>query len=691
MTTVQRSGNLDALFEPRSVAIVGASTNPGKHGHRLVANLKSGDPSRQVYPITRSGEQILGYQSFATLGELPEPPDLVLVSIPAEAVPDVIDDAVAAGARAAIVFACGFAEAGAAGKALQQRMTDSLAGSALRVVGPNCMGIYDVGTRLKATYYTQLPTEPGKVGFVSQSGAFGAIAFTELTRSGAGLSRFVSLGNMADVTHAELVRHLGEDEATRVIAAFIEGVPDSADLLDAISEASSAKPVVILKGARTKSGQIAAASHTGSLAGDGRVWTALLREAGAIVAEDTDDLFDAASTLARMRGRMPRGNRLGIVTISGGPAVVAADACERYGLRLPALDHELSDIKPLVPEFASLANPVDFTSMIAGENYAPAVAAVAALDSVDTLLAINVGLDKLEFPESFTRVWNGTALPVVGYLVGHRIEQAFTEAGIPNLPSVERAVRAAARLVERAQIVHELEGPLPSPATGADAATPLAAGTLDEFATKRLLAEFGIAVTPEALKRSPDEALAAAAEIGYPVALKLCDPAIVHKSDVGGVILGIRDGSALREAWTGLAQRFPGTPLLVSKMVHGDVELIAGGRRDALFGPVVMLGIGGVYVEVLDDVAFARVPTSPTRARALAGKLRSQVLLDGFRGAEPVDREALANLLERISTLLVAHPEIVELDLNPVLASSDGAVVADATAIVADGPGIGSI
>jgi acyl-CoA synthetase (NDP forming) len=358
-TTQRRATNLDAIFEARSVAVVGASANPRKHGHRLVANLKSGDPDRVVYPITRSREPILGFESYGALSELPAAPDLVLVSVPAEGVPDVIDEAVTIGARAAIVFACGFAEAGAAGGDLQRRITDSLRGSDLRLVGPNCMGIYDAESRLKATYYTQLPAEGGMVGFISQSGAFAGVALTELVRSRVGISRFASIGNMADVTHAELIRYLGADERTRVIAAFIEGIPDGAELLDSVTETSAAKPVVILKGARTQSGQVAAASHTGAMAGDARVWEALLREAGAIVAEDTDDLFDTASALARIGNRRPRGNRVGMVTISGGPAVVAADAVERRNLSLPDLRDELEEITPLVPEFASLANPVD--------------------------------------------------------------------------------------------------------------------------------------------------------------------------------------------------------------------------------------------------------------------------------------------------------------------------------------------
>jgi acetyltransferase len=679
-STKQRADNISALFEPRSVAIVGASKNPAKHGHRLVANLKSGDPNRIVYPITRSPDPILGYESYAALSELPEAPDLVLVSIPAEGVPAAISEAAAVGARAAIIFACGFAEAGAAGKALQQRVTEAASGSGLRVVGPNCMGVYDVRNRLKATYYTQLPTEPGHVGFISQSGAFAGVAFTELSRSGVGLSRFASIGNMADVSHAELIRYLGSDASTRVIAAFIEWVSDGGDLLDAIGEVSPTKPIVILKGARTRTGQLAAASHTGALAGERRFWDALLREAGALIAEDTEDLFDSAITLVQTAGRSANGRRLGIVTISGGPAVVAADVCERHQLELPNLSDGLRDIRPLVPPFASLENPVDFTSMVDPDNYASVVATVTELEEVQSVLAINVGLDQEEFAEAFVRVWNTTEKPVVGYLVGETIERIFTTAGIPNLPTIERAVRAIARVVEHSRISTARAERATSPSY-AFRPTDLSARALSEHEAKELLAAHGISVTRESLARSIEAAVSFADGIGYPVVAKVCDATVTHKSDVGGLVLAIQDAHALRIAWRDLTRRFPGKPILVSEYIRSELELIIGGHRDPLFGPIIMLGIGGIYVEVLDDVTFARAPIRPARNREMIDDLRHQILLDGFRGSTPVDRATVAEMLDRVSALLAANPQIAELDLNPVIVSGDRLVVADALVV----------
>lgn len=670
---------LDALFAPRSVAILGASAKPSKHGHRLVDNLRSLRPDVAVYPISRTPGAILGHESYRSLAELPEPPDLLLVSVPAEAVPGAMAEATSAGVRAAVVFACGFSETGDEGRELQERMLAAARPAGPRIVGPNCMGVVNSDEGLFGTYFTNLPMEPGAVGFVSQSGGFGGTAFRQLSALGVGISKFASIGNMADVTHAELMRYLGRDERTQVVAAFVEGIPDGEDLLEAVAEVSAIKPVIMLKGARTKAGQIAAASHTGSLATEGRVWEALLREAGALVAEDSEDLFDSAATLVRCNGRLPRGRRTAIATVSGGPSVIASDATEAYGLELPGLDVALAGVRPLVPEFAALGNPVDFTSQMPRAHYAPAVAAVAAADEVDSIVAVNVGFDAPEFAEAFVRVVQAGDKPVVGYLVGDRIEAIFREHGIPNLPSSERAVRAAGRLADRARVARRVAAERRSPRFAFAPADDLPVeGALDEHAAKLVLAEHGIPVTRERPAADAAEALAAAEAIGYPVALKLLSSTVLHKTESGGVILGVRDRRELERACADLLGRFPGERLLVQEMLAPGAELIVGGRRDPLAGPIVVLGVGGVFVELLDDVAFARAPVSPERALELTRELRAQALLDGFRGADPVDRAALAELIERLGSLLSANPGIVEADLNPVIAHGARLTVADA-------------
>lgn len=669
---------LDAFFRPRSIAIVGASANPAKLGHFLVKNMRQTGYEGQVFPVSRSAEEILDYPALPSLRDLSSPPDLVLVSIPAGGVPDTIADAVAVEARAAIVLACGFAEAGDSGAALQHRLVGTAADGGLRVIGPNCMGVSDLRARLNATYFDALPDAPGRVGFISQSGAFGGIAFDQLTKLGAGISKFASIGNMADVSHAELIRYYGEDPETEVVAGFIEGIPDGAEFLDAVSDVSAKKPTVILKAGRTKTGSAAAVSHTGSLAGEARVWDDLMREAGAVVAEDSQDLFDAAATLALEASRRPRGSALAIVTISGGPSVVAADATEAYDVELPNLSAGLSDLEPLVPDFASLRNPVDLTAQIAPENYERAVAAVAAHSDVDGILAVNVGLDLPEFGHAFAKVQAEVEKPVVGYVIAPGIEEIFREAEIPNLPSVERAVRAFRRLVDRARPVHE---------RGADAlhhfdGSELPPGLVSEHDAKKLLAEHGFLVTSEEEVTSRDEAMVAAQRIGFPVALKVSSADIAHKTEAGGIALRL-DAESLVETYERFEERFPGSPFLVQEMVSGP-ELILGGRRDPLAGPIVMVGLGGVLTELIEDVSFVRAPTSESSALAAVARLDGQRILDGYRGGAAVDRALLADYAGRLGALLVANPFIVEIDLNPVIQTAHGLVVVDALIRAAD-------
>lgn len=663
---------LDAFFRPKTVAILGASTNPTKLGHFLVKNMRETGYEGRVFPISRSASEILDYRALPSLRDVPEPPDLVLVSIPADGVPEAIADAVSVGARGAIVLACGFAEAGASGAVLQDQLVATAAGGGLRVIGPNCMGVSDLRARLNATYFNALPDTPGRVGFISQSGAFGGIAFDQLTKLGAGISKFASIGNMADVSHAELIRYYGDDSDTEVIAAFIEGITDGAEFLDAVSEVSQKKPTVILKAGRTATGSAAAVSHTGSLAGEARVWDDLMREAGAVVSEDSEDLFDAAAALALEAERRPRGNAMVIVTISGGPSVVAADATETYDVELPDLADGLSDLEPLVPDFASLRNPVDLTAQIAPENYERAVADVASHPDVDGVLAVNVGLDLPEFGRAFAKVQAEADKPVIGYVIAPGIEEIFREAQIPNLPSVERAVRAFRRLVDRSR-------PISDRGTNERFrfdSSELPSGMVTEHDAKKLLAEHGFTVTTEEEVSSTDDALAAARRIGFPVALKVSTADLPHKTEAGGIALGLNE-EALVETYGRFEERFPGSAFLVQEMVSGP-ELILGGRRDPLAGPIVMVGLGGVFTELLEDVSFVRAPTSELAALEAVARLDGQRILDGYRGGESVDRGLLAEYMERLGGLLVANEPIVEIDLNPVIQTTSGLVVVDA-------------
>jgi len=662
---------IDAVFRPRSIAVLGASSEPGKFGHSLVKNLQGSGFPGDIYPISRSAPDICGYKAFPSLLDLPKAVDLVLVSIPSQAVPAGIADAAAISAKAAVVFTAGFQEIGAEGRKLQQDTVANAAGK-IRMIGPNCLGIRNFHLPMNASPVAQTGVEPGPIAFVSQSGAFGNGAVAWLRSLRIGMSKLASIGNMADLTHAHVFRYLADDPETAVIATFVEGVPDVPFFLDTIAEVSRKKPILMLKGGRSKTGQRAALSHTGSLAGDGRVWESLVREAGGIFVDSSEELFDAAMALARAGGNLPRGRRTSIFSLAGGPGVVGADHCEAAGMTLPPLEQALQSLRPIVPPFAALGNPVEVTGQTRREHMNTCAQAVINQPNVDSMIGIALGLDFAEFAQSLIEAKK--TKPVVACVVAPKSEAMFAEQNLANFPSVDRAVRALRNMVERAETLARA----PLPQAGSVAPRPLRAGVHSEAESKAYLLGYGLPVTREEVVDGADAAAAAADRIGYPVALKVSSAAIAHKSDAGGVILGLNNAADLRSAAKLLGERFPGEAMLVQEMVSGGLELIVGAQRTRATGAVLMLGIGGVYAEVLDDVVFCRAPASAEAVRAALGRLRSQRLLDGYRGAPPVDRDAVAAIGARLSEIMAANPAIAEVDLNPVIAGAGRAVIVDA-------------
>ena len=661
---------IDAVFRPKRIAVLGASPEP-KFGHMLVKSLQSCNFPGDVYPISKSAPEICGYQTVPSLRDVPKEVDLVLIAIPSHAVPAGIADAVAISATAAVIFTAGFQEIGEDGRKLQQQVVAS-AGGKIRMIGPNCLGVRNFHRPMNASPMPHSTMQPGPIAFISQSGAFGNAAIAALTNLRIGMSKLASIGNMADLTHAHLFRYFADDPETQVITAFVEGVPDVPFFLDTIAEVSRRKPILILKGGRSKTGQRAALSHTGSLAGDGRVWESLVREAGGVFVDSSEELFDAAMALARSGNNLPRGRRAAIFSLAGGPGVVGADHCEASGIALPPLEAALQSLRPIVPPFAALGNPVEVTGQTKREHMHTCAQAVITQPNIDAMVGIAIGLDFPEFAQSLIEA--KTHKPVVACVVAPKSETMFAEAGLANYPSVDRAVRALRHLIERAEALGRETAPPPASIP----ARTLAAGVHSEAESKAYLAGYGLPITPEEVVTNADAAVTAAGRIGYPVAIKVSSAAIAHKTDAGGVILGITDAAALRDAVKLMNARFPGEAMLVQRMVSGGVELIVGAQRTRATGPVLMLGIGGIFAEVLDDVVFCRAPASAAAVRAALGRLRSQRLLDGYRGAPAVDRDAVAALGARLSEVIAANTAIGEIDLNPVIAGADGAIVVDA-------------
>jgi acyl-CoA synthetase (NDP forming) len=667
------------IFEPRSVAILGASADNSKFGGRLTENLIKDGFTGRIYPVSRSETAIMGLKAYPTLADLPESPDLVLITIPAQATPRGIAEAVAVNARAAIVYGAGFAEAGPKGRELQEEIERHLHGSGLRMVGPNCLGVRNMHLPMNAATGA-VPPVAGSISMLTQSGSFGNAAATAFRGMGVGFANYASIGNMVDITHAELIHWCGADKNTAVIMIFAEGIKDIDALLDAIGEVASRKPVVILKAGRSPLGQRASLSHTSSLGADGRVTDDLLREAGATVVRSMQELFDASAALALTKGRYPAGRNTAIFTVAGGPGVVAADHCFDEGLDLPPLDEKLAKWRPDLPPFASLSNPVDVTGQTKRSLFEPVFQATA--DEVDSIIAVALGLDIVEYGQAVVKV--AKTKPVVCCMVSPNCEKLFAAEGVANFHSVERAVRSMRHLVDRGSInVGGQQRGIALPAR------PIPAGMHRETVSKEYLAAYGMSVTREREVTGLTDAVAVAHEIGYPVALKVSSDAIPHKSDHGGVVLGIGDESALCKAYQALQQRFPDAAVLVQEMVPGGLELIIGGHRSDVTGPVVMIGIGGVYAEVFDDVVFCRAPATTQSALAALNRLRAQKLLNGYRGAPAVSRSKVAEIAVTLSAILAGNPSIKEIDLNPVIVCADRAMIVDAL-IIAPQPKAGT-
>jgi acetate---CoA ligase (ADP-forming) len=674
--------DLSPLFAPRHVAVLGVSRNPQKLGHRLLRNVLEAEFPGDVFPVNPSGEAILDRPSARRVADLPEGLDLALVSLPAAGVVDAVRELGARRCRAAVVLASGFGETGEAGQAVERELAAVTRATGMRIVGPNCMGVVNVPGRLNGSYFWNLPRAPGGITFVSQSGAYGGLFFHEIRARGLGVAKFLSIGNQADLGFAECIDWLADDPDTRVVALFVEGLRDGPGFVRAARRLSAAKPVVAFKVGRGSAGHRAAGSHTGSLAGSYETYLAAFAAAGVVVAGETEEFFDAVAALDAQRDRRPRGAAVAILTVSGGPSVAAADAAEAAGLGVPPLPNALRRrLREHLPSFGADGNPVDMTPQMEPAAFDPAVRLVLEADEVAGAIAIDIGLDLPAYGEAVAAAQALTGKPVVACTADTpEVDARLRAAGIPIFPTPERAVRAYRALVARA-----LPPPALPPAGWPARARSLPigpAGPLPYAAGRALLESYGVAFPKDAVADSERQALAAAARLGYPVALKTARPDVLHKSDAGGVILDVGDEPALREAWGQLAGRFGGAPVLVQQQIPAGVELLVGGRRDPVFGPVVVCGLGGVFTELVRDVSLRLAPLGEAEALAMLREGRKVAVLRGFRGGPAADERALAAVLIAVSELVVAHPEIVEVDVNPLIARGEHVVAVDALVIV---------
>jgi acetyltransferase len=713
-----RSSSLQPFFTPAGVAVIGASRDPAKLSYGVIRNLVDPDTGYRgpIYPINPRADEILGLRCYPHISQAPDPVELAVLIIPATAVSAAIEDCGKRGIKAAVVISGGFREVGPEGAAREREMVAVAARYGMRVMGPNGIGVIDTYTPLNTTFVKGMPPR-GDIAFLSQSGALcgGVIDWT--VGQGIGFSRFLSLGNEADVNETDVLGFLAEDDKSKVITLYLEDVKGGPAFVDALRTAARQKPVIALKTGRTGSGQAATASHTGALAGAHSAFRAACKQAGALEVESIQALFDAALAFAYQP--LPAGNRIAIVTNAGGPAALAADTLETAGLRLArSSDAAQRQLRPVVAADAQLGGPVDLLGGADERGYRAAMDAVLADPDCDGVLAVlvpQVLVDPVAVVEAFGAAAAAQAeprKPVVACLMGHvSLPEALATAHRLRIPAYtfpEDAVMAFGALWQRRGIERRFaaQAPVDTPeaeragrARGRRKAQDIltlahAAGkqALDAAEALPLLEAYGLRAPQSYLALDPNDAASFADRVGYPVALKIISPDILHKSDIGGVIVGAQDETAVREGFEAILARAKAAHpearirgIQVQEMAPGGQEVIIGIKRDPTFGPLVMFGLGGIYVEALADVSFRIAPLTEADAEAMIDEIRSAKLLKGLRGAPPADRAALVDAIVRIGRLAADHEEIVELDVNPLLAlpSGEGAVAVDARVILA--------
>ena len=692
---------LKAFFEPASVAVIGASTDPTKLGYSVLQNLVEGGFVQQgkVYPINPKADEILGLKTYPSVKDVSEPVELAVIVIPYKFVPSVLRECREKGVPAAIVITAGFREAGVEGLEREQELLDIARQYSIRLIGPNCLGVIDTYTPLNASFSAGTPPQ-GPMAFMSQSGALGTAILDWAQAGRLGLSKFVSLGNKADVSEIDLLNAWVEDEESKVILMYAEGLPKGDAFISTAREVSRKKPVVAIKSGVTQSGSRAVSSHTGSLAGSEQAYQAAFRQAGVLRAESMEELFDMALAL----GYQPilKGNRIGIITNAGGPGILATDALERIGMNLARLENRTkSELMDYLPGAASSANPVDVLGDARADRYEFAIQKVADDPNVDGVLVIltpQAMTEVTKTADAICQVSKKSQKPVMACFMGEATVgkgiDILTKDGVPNYPFPERAALSLKamwdyRHIQTRPLSEYKHFDVDNNAVDEVFSTVRSEGRLSigDAEARAILQAYGLRTPESKVAANPNEAVALANKIGYPVVLKIASPDILHKTDVGGVKVGLRNSEELRDAFELMvyrAERYIPEARIWGCQVQemappGGLEILVGMNRDPQFGPLVTFGLGGIYVEVLKDVTFRIAPFTIRDAELMLEEIRTKALLDGVRGQPPVDKEAIVDTLLRIGQLVQEFPEITELDINPLIVypKGQGAIAID--------------
>lgn len=684
---------LEAFFKPSSVAIVGASTSPGKLGYTVLANVIESGYKGNIYPINPKATQIQGHKAYHSIADVPEVPDLAVIVIPYNYVPNAMRELGEKGTKAVVVISAGFREASVEGFEREEELIEIAEKYDIRVIGPNCLGIIDCFTPINATFAAGTPPQ-GSISFMSQSGALQtAILDWSLASKDLGFSRFVSLGNKADVNENDLMLDWAEDPETRVILAYIEGVPDGQAFIKVARDVSRKKPVLVLKSGVTESGSRAVSSHTGSLAGAEAAYDSAFYQAGVLRMHSLQELFESARAFANQP--LLTGDRIAIVTNAGGPGILATDQLEQSGMELAQLEREtIRQLEEFLPDAASAVNPVDVLGDATSERYAPAIELVAADPNVDGIICIvtpQAMTDIVETANAIGKLSQRIDKPLLGAFMGEERakggEDVLASYDVPNYHFPEQAARAFAAMRDY-NIARERPDPefvefdVDHDAVAKVFENVRSEGrvSVGEAEARDVARAYGLRLPQSDIAATADEAVNIAGKIGYPVVLKIASPDILHKTDVGGVKVNLHNATDVRDAFDLITYRanrhIPDARIwgcLVQEMVSMDgIEVLVGMSRDPQFGPLVTFGLGGILVEALKDVTFRVAPFGKQDADEMLDEIRANALLAGVRGRPPADREAMIDILLRINQLVTDFPEIVEMDINPLMVYEKG-------------------
>lgn len=690
---------LHALFNPKSVAVIGASATPGKIGHSIMENMLKAGFKGEIFPVNPKSSSILGIKVLNDISFLPRDIDLAVITIPRKLVIPSIDKLGQLGTKSAIVITAGFKEIGGKGYYLEQELIETAGKYEMAVLGPNCLGMINTHGLVNASFAAGKP-EQGNIAFFSQSGALCVAILDWALGENIGFSKFVSLGNKAVLDEADMISFLGKDSKTDVILGYIENVSDGEKFVKEAGNHSNEKPIIIIKSGTTAAGAKAASSHTGAIAGSDQAYTSAFNKAGIIRAHDVETLFNLAQAFSTQP--LPTGPSLAIVTNSGGPGIMAADACEKSSLSMARISSStIEKMKQFLPSYASLYNPIDIIGDAGAERYVKTMQAVIEDPNVSSLLVLltptsTAAAEIEKIAKAVVDIAHNTDKPVFTCFMGKKIisraEGILMEGKVPCYSFPEPAIRCIEQMYKHYQWKNN---PCPLPSTInrdkarasiiIDRVSKSGQSEIVEFQAQEILQAYNLPVPKTALARSSSEAVEIAERFGYPVVLKIASPNISHKTDVDGVKLNLKDSAQVKKTFlevTGRAARLrPDAHIagcLIQEMAPDNCkEVIVGFKRDEQFGALIMFGLGGIYVEVLKDISFRLGPVTKDDAQKMIREIKSYMLLKGFRGDLPIDFNAVEDILLTMSQMAQDFPEIYEAEFNPILVNSEQAIVAD--------------